>query len=205
MVDSVWSTFLYCKKIDGYEKVYQEFLPYLDDENYFGNTWTFGDALSSIRSNNNDSLPWPVFFDAIKPNVQEYLDSLEPSCAYTIHTDEFWVNIYRKNNFQEPHDHAFPGRSISAVYVMEAPEGDDVGGELVLECPNFSIVKASGLNRIFNKWQYQHLMPPLEPGTLIIFPSWVNHYVLPSKTDQRRTTIAVNFCIGEGNNDKTEG
>lgn len=197
MIDNVWSTYCYYKKIDGHEEILENFLPYLENEDYFLSSWTYGDALSSIRSKKNDDLPWHIWFDKIKPYMEEYLDYLEPQCQFTVYSDEYWVNVYKKNNFQESHDHVFPGRSLSVIYLLEIPKGDDIGGELVLECPNFGIIKASGLNRIFNKWQYQHLMPKLESGTLIIFPSWINHYVLPNKTDERRTTIAANFCVKE--------
>ena len=57
------------------------------------------------------------------------------------------------------------------------------------------MIRATGMDRIFNDYNYQHITPPLKKGSLIIFPSWISHYVLPNKTDKRRATIAANFVI----------
>ena len=48
------------------------------------------------------------------------------------------------------------------------------------------------LNSIF---KFNPPYPSLKKGTLIIFPSYISHYVLPNKTDKRRATIAANFVI----------
>lgn len=196
--DAIWPTWIYNTVVKNHDEVYKEFLPMLDDDNNFDSPWTFGDCKSSIRNKNNDSFPWQVWFEEIRPYVEEHLQSLEPIEPYMIHSDEFWVNIYSKGDYQESHEHAFPGRSLSAIYIMELDK-DAEGGELVFECPNFSTVKFSGLNRIFNKWQYQHIMPNLEPGTLLLFPSWLTHYVLPLRSEKRRITLAANFSIKEAN------
>ena len=42
-------------------------------------------------------------------------------------------------------------------------------------------------------------MPKLENGTLILFPSWLTHYVLLREIQKRRITIAANFSIKEAN------
>lgn len=204
MTEPVWSTFIYTAQVENHEEIYKEFKPFLDDADNFGDTWVFGNALSTIRKNSNDKFPWKVWFDGVRPYVEEHLCQLEPTTGYVIHSDEFWVNMYYETHFQEPHDHSFPGRVLSAIYVMEFPEDEDPGGQLVFECPNYNMIKATGINKIFAKYQYQHIMPKLIPGTLILFPSWIQHYVLQSKSKQRRTTIAANFCIEEAKNDQTQ-
>lgn len=60
------------------------------------------------------------------------------------------------------------------------------------------------MEQIFNQWQYQRFIPELEPGKLILFPSWIPHYVLPNKTNKRRATIAANFKIEAAKDDETE-
>lgn len=194
---AIWPTWIYTNTVENHEEIYQAFLPYLNDPDNFDSPWTYGSCLSSIRNSNNDSFPWKLWFESIDPYVHDHLQSLEPTMPYNVHSDEYWANIYFKGDFQEIHDHAFPGRSLSAIYIMEVPENQK-GGELVFECQNFDLVKFSGLNRLFDKWQYQHIMPVLSPGNLILFPSWLNHYVLPLHSDERRITLAANFNITEG-------
>jgi len=60
---------------------------------------------------------------------------------------------------------------------------------------NYEVRIHNGMDRIFNDYNYQHITPPLKKGTLIIFPSYISHYVLPNKTDKRRATIAANFVV----------
>jgi|TARA_R110000851_G_scaffold90126_2_gene196623 hypothetical protein len=200
--DAIWPTWIYSTVVKNHSEIYNKFLPYLNDETNFDKPWSQGSCSSTIRNSNNDSMPWKVWFDSVTPCIEEHLGSLEPTMPFIMRSDEFWVNLYNKGDFQEAHEHAFPGRSISAIYVMESDE-DIQGGDLVFECPNFNVVKFSGLNRLFNKWQYQHVMPKLTPGTLILFPSWVTHYVLPLQSDKRRITIAANFSIEEATSDDT--
>ena len=196
--DAIWPTWIYSTVIENHQEVYEQFLPMLNDDNNFDSPWTYGDCKSSIRNKSNDKFPWNTWFEAIKPYIDEHLQSLQPTMPFMIHSDEFWVNMYSKGDFQESHELAFPGRSLSAIYIMELDK-DTEGGDLVFECPNFATVKYSGLNRIFDKWQYQHIMPKLENGTLILFPSWLTHYVLPMRSEKRRITIAANFSIKEAN------
>jgi hypothetical protein len=190
-----WETHFYSVVLENKDEIYKEWKPHLDNTSNFSSPWSLGNCESTIRSDSNTDLPWKIFFDSIQPHVNTYLESLDPIVPYSIYCDEHWANVYSKGNFQEPHDHAFPGRGLSAIYIMEIPIGDDVGGQLVFDCPNFATVRSSGMDRIFNAYNYQHIMPKLEPGTLIFFPSWVPHYVLPSNTDQRRATLAANFVI----------
>ena len=200
----LWPTWVYEAQVEKHDEIYKEFLPYLDDESNFDEPWIYGRCKSSIRNNKNDTFPWQTWFENIRPYTQQHFDDMMPVVPFNISCEEFWVNIYKQHDYQEIHDHAFPGRTISAVYILELPDGEDIGGELVLDCPNYNIVQSSGTERIFNQWQYQRFIPELQPGKLILFPSWIPHYVLPNKTDKRRATIAANFKI-EIADDTTQG
>lgn len=204
MLNGIWPTWIYSAIVENHKEIHEKFLPWLDDETNFDRPWTYGNCASSIRNASNDKMPWQEWFNGIEHHINEFLNSLQPSMPYSVHSDEFWVNIYNKGDYQEAHDHSFPGRSLSAIYIMEAPEDNDAGGELVFECPNFNMIKASGMNRIFDQYQYQHIMPSLDAGRLILFPSWTSHYVLPLKSNQRRVSLAANFLIREAENDQTD-
>lgn len=194
-IQSHWATHFYVGKVADHDKVLAAMLPYINDDSNFTEPFIFSKCKSSCQSPNNSNFPWDVFYDAIRPNVAEYLDSLGPSCQYTIRSNEVWANIYEQHGYQEIHDHAFPNRSLSCAYVLEMPEGDNVGGELIFENTHFPVIQATGLNRIFDAFNYEKFIPKLEAGTLVMFPCWVKHYVLPNKTTQRRTTISANFSI----------
>jgi len=196
MNTAFWGTQFYVSTLAEADDILSEWTSYIDDPSVYGEDWALSATQTTIRSDKNDELPWEIWFQSVQPHLNNYLDALDPQTTYSVYCDEMWMNNYKKGDYQEPHDHAFPGRCISAIYVLDFPiEEDDPGGTLVFECPNFNVVRSSGMDRIFNAYNYQHITPPLEKGTLILFPSWISHYVLPNKTDSRRATIAANFLI----------
>lgn len=192
---SDWATHFYVGQVSKHEELLADFLPYVEDDSYFGEPWIYSNCKSTCQSPKNSDIPWYKFYTAIKPNMEEYLESLRPTCAYTIRSTEAWMNVYWENGFQEIHDHAFPNRTFSCAYVLEMPEGNETGGQLVFENTSFPIVQATGLNRVFEAYNYEKFIPKLSAGTLVIFPSWAKHYVLPNKTNQRRTTLTANFHV----------
>ena len=82
--------------------------------------------------------------------------------------------------------------------MLDLPAEENAGGELVFENTSFPIVQSSGLNRIFNAFNYEKFIPDVTTGTLVVFPSWIKHYVLPNKSTSTRITISANFIV-EGN------
>lgn len=199
----LWSQYFYITTLDNKDEILTEWSEYISNPSFFGEAWSMSKTQTSIRSEKNDQLPWDIWFKSVQPHMSQFLDSLNPRVPYTVHCDEMWMNSYKKGDYQEPHDHAFPGRSVSAIYVLDFPEDEkDPGGTLVFECPNFNVIRSSGLDRIFDAYNYQHITPPLEKGTLILFPSWISHYVLPNKTDKRRATIAANFVVRQEQHDE---
>mgnify|MGYP001182520915 FL=1 len=194
---NLWDTRFYIGEMSNADDILKEWEPYLQDDSYISDSmWTMAETKSSIRNEKNKELPWNVFFESVRPHMNTFLESLDPQVPYNVFCDEMWFNKYEKGDYQEPHDHAFPGRGISVIYFLDFPDQEkEPGGTLVFECPNFQMIRATGMDRIFNDYNYQHITPPLKKGTLIIFPSYISHYVLPNKTDKRRATIAANFVI----------
>ena len=193
----VWGSHFYATVLENSDEIFKSWEPYLRDEDYFSESdWTLAETKSTIRNKKNKQLPWDIFFKNIEPHLNSYLENLEPQVSYNIMCDEHWLNVYNKGDYQEAHDHAFPGRCISAIYLLAYPDEEkDPGGSLVFECPNFQTIRSSGMDRIFNAYNYQHITPKLETGTLILFPSWISHYVLPNKTEKLRASLAANFII----------
>lgn len=191
---SHWATHFYAGQVKDADKILSTFLPIIEDDTNFIQPWIYSKCKSTCQHPNNLNLPWDVFYQAIKPNVEEYLESLHPSSPYKISSSEVWLNVYDQGGYQEIHDHAFPNRAFSCAYIVEYPTDQD-GGKLVFENTSFPIVQMAGLNRIFDAFNYEKFIPDISAGTLVIFPSWVKHYVLPNNSTQRRTTISANFTV----------
>jgi uncharacterized protein (TIGR02466 family) len=110
-----------------------------------------------------------------------------------LNIDNCWVNINGKGHANSPHTHR--GWTFSGVYYVT---GHANCGDLIIEHPSQQFpyhyterpFKENSLERSMGVIHYAP-----EPCKLIIFPSWIKHYVLPNLTDDDRISIAfdVNF------------
>ena len=108
--------------------------------------------------------------------------------------ENLWVNINQKNNFNKPHDH--PNSVFSGVFYVSAPPDC---GKIIFKNPNplvrhylnSKVIKQ--LNHLTaNDWWFQP-----KDGMLLIFPSWLEHFVLPNESSEDRISIAFNTKIYE--------
>lgn len=190
---SQWATHFYVGKVSRHNEILTAMTPYIQDPSYFTEPWIYSKCKSTCQSPRNYELPWNVFYDAIKDNVNEFLQSLGPTCEYKISSNEVWLNVYEQHGYQEIHDHAFPDRAFSCAYMLSLP--DTNSGQLIFENTSFPVIQSSGINRIFTAFNCEKFIPQLEEGTLVIFPSWAKHYVLPNNSSQPRVTISANFSV----------
>lgn len=112
---------------------------------------------------------------------------MNKNCVYKI--TEMWVNINKYTNYNMPHAHA---GLFSGVFYVEGTNGD-----LVLM--NQDNLKASKIDQNYvenyNKYlaSYWNINP--EPNKLVIFPSWVNHYVQPNLSKVPRISLSFNAVV----------
>jgi len=112
-----------------------------------------------------------------------------------------WYNVFLKTHFQEPHTHL--PCDFSAVHYAVFDKAEHLPTTFVH--PNIMIpqyTKASRPN-LMSKVNYnlpehscfsEHYTPQnIEPGDLIIFPAFLNHYVKPNTSEKRRITITFNI------------
>jgi uncharacterized protein (TIGR02466 family) len=104
-----------------------------------------------------------------------------------------WVNINPPFAYNVPHDH--PGSFWSGCYYIatdHAEDKSDEGGAITFidgRCAPTGqpIVKAPVFHGSYT------LRPA--PGTLLVFPSNIKHWVHPNSSDQERVTMAFNVFI----------
>ena len=99
-----------------------------------------------------------------------------------------WMNVNPPGGYNAPHSH--PGAHWSGVYYVSQPEVE-VGNSGMIEfldprsdLPNWRILQA-------NAFRAKKRIRPA-PGTLILFPSYLVHWVYPNETSDERVTIAFN-------------
>ncbi len=107
-----------------------------------------------------------------------------------------WININGLNHFNAPHCH--PLSFYSAVYYVKSELGM---GELVFRNPfnfydNILAMNPPKQCTFFNSLDW---MVQPKSGDLVIFPSWLLHYVNPNLTNEDRISIAINLTIEDAN------
>ena len=122
-------------------------------------------------------------------NAKQPLGFREDTILYL---NNLWVNINPTNSFNRPHLH--PGAIFSGVYYVDCTPDS---GKLVLKHPSIAQQYSLEENIIENFTEFNASTWSVSPeiGKLVIFPSWVEHYVEPNASAEDRISIAFNINI----------
>lgn len=95
-----------------------------------------------------------------------------------------WANVLRDGGYNKVHNH--PGAVWSAVYYVASgnPYPDPPGNG------NFEFMDP----RPGNLHGGKEILAP-EPGLLMVFPAWLNHYVNPYHGESERISVAFNLTV----------
>ena len=141
---------------------------------------------SEVKSNrggfqSKDDLHTHGIFQEFNSSILSACQSILPD--ESIYMQSMWANINEHGDFNMPHTHE---GALSGVFYCKTPENC---GHLVFLDPavrnNSRVVK----NKNF-------VVKP-EPLALIVFPSWLEHYVEPSQSEELRVSISFNIGIKE--------
>ena len=107
-----------------------------------------------------------------------------------------WLNINSKGNFNPPHAH--PGNDYSGVYYASFPENSgfihfvDPRPQHRFSSPNPKSKENENWYRSDNPYDTSLFTYKIKEGKIVIFPSWLTHYVDPNPTDSLRISIPFN-------------
>jgi len=152
------------------------------------------------RISKNASERWcdPTFFKKLNeiispaPYIQSFIDGFMFSFPLTVKIDS-WYNVHNKYDHQQLHNHITTNvPAFSSVLILKQPSLS--AGQFVFRTPNFSNhLKYLELDPLD---QYPNIFkPPMEEGTLIIFPSCLEHYVFYNQTDESRVVFSSNIVV----------
>jgi uncharacterized protein (TIGR02466 family) len=100
--------------------------------------------------------------------------------------DLMWLSVMFNSSITSPHNH--PRQMLSAVYYVSA---ELTSGTLVFMNPNDQhnqVIPSTGRYNIvkeFNRYSSHLWEIPPQTGKLVIFPSWLNHYVMTGDGSER--------------------
>lgn len=101
---------------------------------------------------------------------------------------EGWINVLGRGGLNTPHDH--PGWVWSGCYYVSVPAGDDEQGgciEFFDTRTNVRTLTVDGAACFASKFTAKP-----RAGTILLFPSFLRHWVSPHESDEERISIAFN-------------
>lgn len=133
--------------------------------------------------------------DAFTPTLDEF--QTESQCYGNMILTDLWLNVYESQNWQEKHIHS-PGQ-WSGVYYVHFDPNEHKATNFYHPCE--TLLATAGITQ-------NTLVPWVQEGDMIIFPSWLEHAAPMNKSSKMRSTISFNFFIEEdiyeGGNTDTE-
>ena len=168
-----------------------------DKENVFG-SWTNCKVSSTYFKEtwltNYDSIDYDILIQIIKKEFQKLLEKQKAHFEDII-VHRPWMNVYKKFDFQEPHDHIGETSQFSCIYFAQYNPKCDA--KLYFMNPKQQIHTLIGMDKIMNNKNYNNIFyPDIVEGQILIFPSYMYHGVTVQKCDENpRITIAANLSI----------
>ena len=148
-----------------------------------------------FTSYGSGAFPIGECLDAFTPTLDEFQTESQ-SYGNMILTD-LWLNVYESQNWQEKHIHS-PGQ-WSGVYYVHFDPNEHKATNFYHPCE--TLLATAGITQ-------NTLVPWVQEGDMIIFPSWLEHAAPMNKSSKLRSTISFNFFIEEeiyeGGNTDTE-
>jgi uncharacterized protein (TIGR02466 family) len=137
--------------------------------------------------------------DSLFDELKRKLDKHAAAFAKDLHLDlggrrlkldSLWINILKPGGMHSGHIH--PHSVLSGTVYVSVPDG---AGALRLEDPRLSRMMAAPtrLNEAPRELQTFIALAP-EPGTILMWESWLRHEVLPNGAKTDRISISFNYA-----------
>jgi uncharacterized protein (TIGR02466 family) len=122
----------------------------------------------------------------IKDAFNSYLECAKDVDVYITQS---WVNFTNKNESHYLHSH--PNSYMSAVFYAQTTPDD----KIFFKNPNMNLNCLRVIPSAYNVWNSPTWWIPVEKNLLIVFPSFLEHYVEINMHDTVRISIAMNTFL----------
>lgn len=194
-VFDLWPTKLYQRTLVDFDAPTRELLKLVRDLDRSNRNVTL-----DYRDNNllNMDLAGPNWLRGeVNQSVIDYLSTIgiDYPVNWQIHA---WANINRKGDYHDAHNH--PHSYLSGTYYLKVPTPSKIGrnrsdvrpGHITFYDPRPGI----NMNSINNDPYVdpEHTILP-QPGQLLMWPAFLNHFVHPNLSDETRISISFNIVL----------
>ena len=101
---------------------------------------------------------------------------------------QMWINVNKKNDWNIIHSHG--QYTLSGTYYVKVPEDS---GKIVFRDPRPAAINNNFFVNRFDKGEFRRIKPV--EGLLILFPSYLDHFVEPSNADEDRISISFDVMV----------
>ena len=101
---------------------------------------------------------------------------------------QMWINVNKKNDWNTIHSHG--QYTLSGTYYVKVPKDS---GQIVFRDPRPSAISNLFMVNTFDKGEFRKVKT-IE-GLLILFPSYLDHFVEPSNADEDRISISFDVVV----------
>ena len=188
-----FSTPVWITQINNYENINTELKKYIYQERE-------RDPKGTIKSNVNGwhSNEFDLKSESLKNFITEISKSIGAAIkdmgwdleTQIVKITSMWSIINNKEAFNEKHHHG--GSALSAAYYVKA---ESKAGDIVFFDPRQANVFYHPSSKEVNNINAQvHSINP-KPGTLVLFPSYLEHKVNPNRSNEERIVISFNVSL----------
>jgi len=122
--------------------------------------------------------------------ITQFAETIYVKKPFTINFDDPWLNVNRENHFNKTHTH--PGSDLSITYYCEVPTNS---GRIVFENPVLHQRTTMIWYEKHDMWNSEFIQLAPKKYDLIIFPSYLPHFVERNKSNKPRISLACNAQI----------
>ena len=122
--------------------------------------------------------------------ITQFAETIYVKKPFTISFDDPWLNVNRKNHFNKTHTH--PGSDLSITYYCDVPTNS---GRIVFENPVLHQRTTMIWYEKHDMWNSELIQLAPRKYDLIIFPSYLPHFVEQNKSNNPRISLACNAQI----------
>ena len=151
-----------------------------------GTGWVSKDTYNTMGSHDilQDETFKPIN-DFVVNSIREYCKEIKVDTNEIVPTSS-WINIYRKGDYQEYHNHN--PDFLSAIYYLKTPKDSS---RLFIKNPFSDMLAPDYTERNADNTSRQIIQP--EDGMLVIFRGHLQHCVEKHTNDEPRISLAYNF------------
>jgi uncharacterized protein (TIGR02466 family) len=176
----IWSVVLKDLKIDFNKKI-EKFLIKLKKRSKGRKLSNEGGWQSEVLNDCEELKPLLFFISKVCENLNLQIKTLE------IH--QIWANINKKNDYNQIHQHG-GYYHLSGTYYVKTPKNC---GSIFFRDPRPSAISNIFFVRNYEKSELKKYN--VEEGLLMLWPSYLDHFVEPSKTNKERISISFDIVL----------